>query len=263
MPEHLQTACRGFGADDPYIERNRRIPPVYGACHHPASGVLPRTVTHLHTYGHLSDSMGISQKKTRTEVLSETQLIAAARSGDHRAFTDLVKKYEETVYRFSFKVCRDERKAAETLQDTFINVYRKLSSFDGKSKFSTWLFTIVTNNCLMKNRRRKLSELEEPLSMYDEPPDERGTGHRNPVARWDETPADLLLDSELKEELDRAIQKLPVEYRSVFVLRDVEGHSTEETARALGITVEAAKSRLRRARAFLRDRLHNYMSTHP
>jgi RNA polymerase sigma-70 factor (ECF subfamily) len=208
--------------------------------------------------------MGISQqKKTRTEARSETQLIAAARNGDHRAFTDLVKKYEETVYRFSFKVCRDERKAAETLQDTFINVYRKLSSFDGKSKFSTWLFTIVTNNCLMKNRRRKLSELEEPLSMYDEPPDERGGGRRSSVARWDETPADLLLDRELKEELDRAIQKLPVEYRSVFVLRDVEGYSTEETARALGITVEAAKSRLRRARAFLRDRLHNYMSTHP
>jgi RNA polymerase sigma-70 factor (ECF subfamily) len=208
--------------------------------------------------------MGISQhKKTRTEPRSESQLIAAARGGDHRAFTDLVKKYEETVYRFSFKVCRDERKAAETLQDTFINVYRKLSTFDGKSKFSTWLFTIVTNNCLMKNRRRKLTELEEPLSIYDEPPDDRDGRHRSSVARWEETPADLLLDRELKEELDRAIHKLPVEYRSVFVLRDVEGYSTEETARTLGITVEAAKSRLRRARAFLRDRLHNYMSTHP
>jgi len=208
--------------------------------------------------------MSISQlQKHGSPAPSDARLIAAARNGDHRAFTELVKRYEETVYRFSFKVCRDERKAAETLQDTFINVFRKLSSFDGKSKFSTWLFTIVSNNCLMKNRRRKLSELEEPLELFDEPPDERGVLARGTIPRWEETPQDLLLDRELKEELERAIQGLPVDYRAVFILRDVEGQSTQETARALGITVEATKSRLRRARAFLRDRLHNYMSAHP
>jgi RNA polymerase sigma-70 factor (ECF subfamily) len=206
--------------------------------------------------------MGISQKRARQDPRTDAQLIAEAKQGDHRAFTDLVRRYEETVYRFSFKVCRDERKAAETLQDTFINVYRKLSSFDGKSKFSTWLFTIVSNNCLMKNRRRKLAELEEPLEQYDDPPGERGDAPKG-MGRWEQTPADLLLDRELKDELERAIQELPVEYRTVFVLRDVEGHSTEETARALGISIEAAKSRLRRARAFLRDRLHSYMSVHP
>jgi RNA polymerase sigma-70 factor (ECF subfamily) len=201
--------------------------------------------------------------KEKVQTKTDAQLISAARAGDHRAFTDLVRRYEETVYRFSYKVCRDERKAAETLQDTFINVYRKLSTFDGKSKFSTWLFTIVTNNCLMKNRRRKLSELEEPLALFDDPPDERGTAPRGRTPRWEETPSDLLLDKELRSELEKAIRGLPVEYRSVFVLRDVDGHSTEETARMLGITVEATKSRLRRARAFLRDRLHTYMSVHP
>ena len=207
--------------------------------------------------------MGISHKRPQPASRTDAQLIAAAKDGDHRAFTDLVRRYEDTVYRFSFKVCRDERKAAETLQDTFINVYRKLSTFDGKSKFSTWLFTIVSNNCLMKNRRRKLADLEESLELYDEPPGDRGNAARGTAGKWDETPADLLLDRELKEELERAIQKLPVEYRTVFVMRDVEGYSTEETARALGISIEATKSRLRRARAFLRDRLHKYMSTHP
>lgn len=194
---------------------------------------------------------------------TDAELIRAALEGDHRAFTALVRRYEETVYRFSFKVCRDERKAAETLQDTFVNVFRKLSSFDGKSKFSTWLFTIVTNNCLMKHRRRKSSELEEPLELYDEPPEHERGSRQSRVARWDKTPEDLLIDSELREQLDAAIQKLPVDYRVVFVLRDIEGHSAGETARILHISVEATKSRLRRARAFLKNHLDKYMSVQP
>jgi len=191
---------------------------------------------------------------------TDQQLIGAARKGDRQAFTALVNRYEQTVYRFSFKMCRDPEKAKETLQDTFISVYRKLHSFDGKSKFSTWLYTIVTNNCLMKQRRRKIQELEDPLEMYDDPPERDGTPGRAPIARWDETPADLLLTKELRMALDRAIGQLPVDYRVVFVLRDVEGKSTEVTAKILNLSVEATKSRLRRARAFLRDRLHPYLA---
>jgi len=190
---------------------------------------------------------------------TDQQLIRAARKGDRQAFTALVNRYEETVYRFSFKMCRDPEKAKETLQDTFISVYRKLKTFDGKSKFSTWLYTIVTNNCLMKLRRRKIQELEDPLEVYDDPPGDAGSMRRAPIARWEETPADLLLVKELRSALDTAINKLPVDYRVVFVLRDVEGKSTEETARILHLSVEATKSRLRRARAFLRDQLHPYM----
>ncbi len=190
---------------------------------------------------------------------TDQQLIGAARKGDRQAFAALVKRYEDTVYRFSFKMCRDPDKAKETLQDTFINVYRKLKTFDGKSKFSTWLYTIVTNNCLMKHRRRKIQQLEDPLEIYDDPPGEDGTPRRAPIARWEETPADLLMTKELRSTLDRAISKLPVDYRVVFVLRDVEGKSTDETAKILHLSVEATKSRLRRARAFLRDQLHPYL----
>jgi RNA polymerase sigma-70 factor (ECF subfamily) len=190
---------------------------------------------------------------------TDQQLIGAARKGDRQAFAALVKRYEDTVYRFSFKMCRDPDKAKETLQDTFINVYRKLKTFDGKSKFSTWLYTIVTNNCLMKQRRRKIQQLEDPLEIYDDPPGEGGTPRRAPIARWEETPADLLMTKELRSTLDRAISKLPVDYRVVFVLRDVEGKSTDETAKILHLSVEATKSRLRRARAFLRDQLHPYL----
>lgn len=162
------------------------------------------------------------------------------------------------VYKFSYKVCRDKDRAEEALQDTFINVYKSLDTFDNRSKFSTWLYRIVTNNCLMKRRRRKLDDL---LESYDQPPVTEDGYLAHHVPRWDETPADVLMKRELQKVLDNAIQKLPVDYRVVFILRDVEGNSNEETATILGISVEATKSRLRRARAFLRDQLDPYMTS--
>lgn len=191
---------------------------------------------------------------------TDAQLIRASKEGDRAAFTALVRRYEETVYRFAFKVCRDREKADETLQDTFITVFRKLSSFNGKAKFSTWLYTVVTNHCLMRRRKRKLQDLEDPLEAYDEPHSGADGKPKVPVARWDETPADIAHNRQLQEALDQAIRRLPVEYRAVFVLRDVEGNSNEETATILKISVEATKSRLRRARAFLRDQLQPYVT---
>jgi RNA polymerase sigma-70 factor (ECF subfamily) len=191
----------------------------------------------------------------------DAKLIAAARRGDTHAFTALVRKYEDTVYKFSFKVCRDSQKAEETLQDTFINVFRKLGSFDGKSKFSTWLYTIVANNCLMSRRRRKSDELEESLEAFEADAAQGQKSDSRNVARTDETPADRLLEKELHEIIDRTILELPIDYRMIFLLRDVEGKSTEETAGILKISEEAAKSRLRRARAFLRTRLQPYLET--
>jgi RNA polymerase sigma-70 factor (ECF subfamily) len=186
-------------------------------------------------------------------------LIEAARKGDKAAFTALVRRYEEVVYKFSFQLCRNREEARETLQDTFISVYRGLASFDGRSKLTTWLYRIVTNHCLMKRRRRKIDTI---LESYDQPPADR-EGHRDAsTPRWNETPADTLLKNELREILDTAIMKLPVEYRAVFVLRDIEGKSNAETATIMKLSVEATKSRLRRARAFLRDELYPYLATH-
>ena len=197
--------------------------------------------------------------KAGTSTRTDEELIQAALKGDKQSFAALVHRYEDTVFKFSYKVCRDKEKAEEVLQDTFINVYRKLGSFDGKSKFSTWLYSIVTNNCLMKRRHRKLEDLLESM---DEPPTNGDGSFIDYVARWDETPVDVLLKKEFQHHLDEAILKLPVDYRVVFVLRDLEGKSTEETAEILKISEEAAKSRLRRARAFLRTQLSPYMSTH-
>ena len=198
-------------------------------------------------------------KLADSRAVADHELIEAAKGGDNRAFSALVRRYEDTVYRFSLKVCQDPEKASETLQDTFINVFRKLHTFDGRSKFSTWLYTIVTNNCLMKRRRRKRDLMEESLEAFDEGPGgDHKDGHPS-LARWEHTPAHAVLETELRTVLEEAIQALPPDYRVVFVLRDMEQKTTEETAEIVGISVEAAKSRLRRARAFLRSRLDPYM----
>ncbi|MDO9027277.1 MAG: sigma-70 family RNA polymerase sigma factor [Candidatus Roizmanbacteria bacterium] len=125
---------------------------------------------------------------------NELGLIQKARTGDERAFTELVRRYEDMVYSFSYKVCRNKEKAEQTLQDTFINVYKNISSFRGDSKFSTWLYSIVTNNCLMKYRKRKLDNLwvslDEPMHHHSEPLQ---------VSDWDHTPSELLMDKELRK----------------------------------------------------------------
>ena len=204
---------------------------------------------------------GISHVKgAEIRKLTDNGVIAAARTGDMRAFSELVRRYEQTVYRYSFKLCRDREKAEETFQDTFINVYRKLGTFDGRSRFSTWLYAIVTNNCLMRHRRRKIREIEESLEALESPATSADGKFAHEIARWDETPADIVMDKELRAEIEKEIGKLPPDYRIVFTLRDMEGKSTEETARIAGISKEAAKSRLRRARAFLRDQLTPYMA---
>ncbi len=190
---------------------------------------------------------------------TDYQLITLAKKGDERAFTKLVRRYEQTVYGFAYKVCRDPHKAQQSLQDTFINVYRKLNQFNGRSKFSTWLYSIVANNCLMNRRKRKLDDILESL---DEPPDGEDENVQKQLQSWDDTPAEKLMNKELREHLDGAIQKLPEEYRVVFVLRDLEGKTAEETAKILQLSVPAVKSRLRRSRVFLRSELHEIMKHH-
>src|SRR3990172_7877129 len=197
-----------------------------------------------------------------SEPTEDRLLIERARRGDQRAFSVLVRQYEDLVYRFAFHVCRDEEKAAETLQDTFINVFRKLKQFDGKSKFTTWLYRIVANNCLMKRRKRKIDlaslSIDQPEGFRDDTlRDEEGRVIQT-IPSWKETPFDRVREGELGKTRAGAIQQLPVEYRVVFVLRDIEEKTAGETAKILRLSVPAVKSRLRRARMFLREQLHGY-----
>jgi RNA polymerase sigma-70 factor (ECF subfamily) len=203
--------------------------------------------------------------RSKEDSFDERSLIAKAKSGDERAFTALVNRYEDLVYSFSLKICRDQEKAEETLQDTFVNVFRKLRQFDGRSKFSTWLYRIVSNNCLMKQRRRKAEEvtvsIDEPTGFHEGDDSEVGGALAQTIPSWVDSPLDRMMTRELRVLLDEAIEKLPMDCRVVFVLRDIEGKSAEETARILGLSVPAVKSRLRRARVFLREQLTEYMTS--
>lgn len=189
---------------------------------------------------------------------SDKILIAKIKKGEERAFNQLVKKYEQTVWGFAFKLCRDKEKAEASYQDTFINVYRKIGQFDSRSKFSTWLYTIVANNCLMHHRKRKLETLLESL---DDAPDVENENIQKQLTTWNDSPVDTLMNKELREHLDAAIQELPDEYKVVFVLRDLEDKTTEETAKILNLSTPAVKSRLRRSRIFLRHKLHGLMTS--
>jgi RNA polymerase sigma-70 factor (ECF subfamily) len=181
--------------------------------------------------------------------MEESQVIEAAQNGDKRAMADLVRKYEKTVYNFAFKICRNPEGAENIMQETFLSMVKSLHQFDNKSKLSTWLYRIVANHCLMEYRKKK-----HRFVSIDE--DEDGLFENNFKADWNLVPDNVVENNELKDILDAAIQNLSPDYRVVFLLRDVEGLSTEETGRITELSVPAVKSRLHRARAFLRKEIN-------
>jgi RNA polymerase sigma-70 factor, ECF subfamily len=228
-------------------------------------GIAPDEKIHRKNENILRYLRYMNQSRKYTTSADEAALIKKARTGDDHAFTKLVNHYEDLVYSFAYKVCRDKEKAEETWQDTFVNVYRKLHQFDGKSKFTTWLYSIVANNCRMKRRKTKLEmasvQIDEPKSFHIHSESDRTVHETQTIVAWRDTPLASVMDAELKSKLDAAIQKLPYDYRVVFVLRDVEGQSAEETGKILKLSVPAVKSRLRRARVFLREQLNEYMTS--
>jgi RNA polymerase sigma-70 factor, ECF subfamily len=181
--------------------------------------------------------------------MNESILIEQAQRGDRKALTELVKIYEQTVYNFSFKICRNKDKAEHTMQETFLSMVKNLNQFSGDSKLSTWLYRVVSNHCLMLAR-------SSGKYSFDSFEDEDTTIDEKSIADWKISPDKIAENNELKKILDEAIQKLPADYRIVFLLRDVEGLSTEEAAKIVELTVPATKSRLHRARSFLRNELN-------
>ena len=179
--------------------------------------------------------------------MDEQQLILEVQAGNNNALAELIKKYEKTVYSFAFKVCRNPEKAQNIMQETFMSMVKSLKQFDGKSKLSTWLYRITVNHCLMEYRKRK-----REFVSFD---DDDALINESSIADWDSIPSLSIENKELKKVLDEAIQKLSPEYRIVFLLRDVEGLSTEETGKITELSVPAVKSRLHRARAFLRKEI--------
>lgn len=184
----------------------------------------------------------------------EEFLIEKAKKGDKKSLAQLVRNYEQTVYNFSFKICRDRDKAENIMQETFYSMVKHLNQFDSKSKLSTWLYRIVANHCLMqarKEKNRQFVSFENDDSLFEE----------KYAVDYSRLPTKYTENEELKKILDEAISKLSPDYRMIFLLRDVEGLSTEETAEAAELSISAVKSRLHRARAFLRNEITRSFST--
>lgn len=188
------------------------------------------------------------------EVGGELDLIAKAKSGNAGAFSTLLEKYERKIFRLAQHITQNREDAEDVLQETFLKAYEHLDQFQGNSKFYTWIVRIAVNQALMKLRKRKT---DRTVSM-DEGIDTGEDIVTREIAAWDENPEQRYSRDEMNEILQTAVDSLAPPYRTVFVLRDVEELSTEETAEALDLSIPAVKSRLLRARLQLRDKLTKF-----
>ncbi|HTR96447.1 MAG TPA: sigma-70 family RNA polymerase sigma factor [Candidatus Acidoferrales bacterium] len=183
----------------------------------------------------------------------DAELVTLAQGGETRAFDELVRRYQDKVFRLCFKILRHEEDAAEALQDAFLSAYRGLKNFKAESTFSTWLYRIATNAALMKYRRRRDGHIS-----YEQSQSSNEDAEPLAIPDWSTQPLDELLDAETREILGHEVERLPANEREVFVLRDIMEQSNDEVAKELGLTVAAVKSRLHRARVHLRDRVNRY-----
>ena len=193
------------------------------------------------------------RKKVRDE---DFDLIQSINSGQVDKFQELVKRYEQKLYNFSLRMCRDHSDAEDMVQDTFLNVFKYLKDFRYETKFKNWLYKVAASTCIKKRRKSKFAP-ERELSL-DEflPSDEAETADQIP--EWALMPLDRLLNEELAGVVHQGILAIPRKYRMVIVLRDIEGFSTAETAQILNLSESNVKVRLYRARLYLREKLKGY-----
>ncbi|MEE9205168.1 MAG: RNA polymerase sigma factor [Nitrospirales bacterium] len=168
-------------------------------------------------------------------------------------FDRLYRDHVDRIYRFAQRLCGDNDDAKDLVQDTFLNAYRGIKGFRGEAQISTWLYTIATRSCIRMRRRRR-GEPERELSLDEFIPTSQGEFHLQiPIEGL--TPEEALEHKELRRMLQQAIRKLPKKYRLVLVLRDMEGLTAKQVSSVMRLNERAVKSRLHRARLFVRREL--------
>ena len=188
------------------------------------------------------------------EIDEEAAVVAQARLGNASAFNELLRRYERKIFRLALHITQNREDAEDVLQESFLKAYEHLDQFQGQSKFYTWIVRIAVNQALMKLRKRKSDRSVSLDETIDTGEDNIG----REIAAWDENPEQQYSREELNRILTSAVDGLTPIYRAVFVLRDIDGLSTEEAAEALDLSVPAVKSRLLRARLQLREKLTRY-----
>lgn len=189
--------------------------------------------------------------------LSDEELVERAKAKDFAAFEELVARHEDRVFRLAVRFLRNEAEAQEVAQEAFLAAWRKLDGFKGHAQFSSWLYRVTANAALMRlrsqRRRPEVSSEEiEPATL------EALQREHAQADDWSKRPDEQLQSDELRRHIQSSVDGLPDIYRDVFLVRDVEGHSTEETAEMLGVTVPTVKTRLHRARLMLREEITKY-----
>lgn len=182
---------------------------------------------------------------------NEPEIIASILAGNTHEFHDLIRPHERSVYIMALSLLHNEADAEDVAQEAFLKAFRNLANFRGESKFSTWLISITLNEARSRLRSKKTIKMES----LDEHPE--GHGHVSPalLRDWHEIPSEVLERQEFRLLLQQAIADLPLIYREIFLLRDVEELSVDESAEVLGITVASVKVRLHRARIMLQKKL--------
>src|SRR5207245_3063754 len=182
---------------------------------------------------------------------NEEMLIRRIRDGEHDLFYELIRPYERRVYAAALAILRNEADAEDVAQEAMLKALANIRQFRAEARFSTWLIQITVNEALMR-RRRERTRMTEAI---DDHRDEEGEYTPRDFADWREIPSEALERKEVRQKLAEALASLGEKYREVFVLRDIEQLSIDETARSLGISSASVKTRLLRARLMLRDLL--------
>ena len=187
-------------------------------------------------------------------------LIARIARRDHRAFEVLMRRYNGKLFRVARAILRDDTEAEDALQDAYLAAYRHSGEFRGDSQVSTWLTRIVVNHALMRLRQQKREGVVVSIGQ-----EQRGESDERPLDnvadRQSESPSAATLRAEIRRVLERRIDELPVTFRTVFVMREVEEMTVQETADCLSIPAATVRTRLFRARALLRQALEREIDT--
>src|SRR3989442_2603389 len=189
----------------------------------------------------------------------DAALVAGLRRGDEDATEHLLDTYGDRVYRLAIRITGNEQDAEEVVQDALWTAARKIDTFKGESAFGSWLYRIAANAAYQKLRARQSKRHEVPWADLSPSFDEQGH-HAEPVGDWSARVEEPALQTELRTVLTTAINDLPGDYRTAFVLHDMEGLSNPEIAETLNISLAAVKSRVHRSRLFLRQRLSKYLT---
>jgi len=184
----------------------------------------------------------------------DNSLVEQFRLGNSESFEILLRKYEAKVYNLAIRLTRNTEDAEEVLQDVFVTVYRKIESFEGKAKFSSWLYRVTVNAAFMKLRKRK----QDHSILLDDLISQINNKSLHDVKSSSSKSDYMTVSKEMRDMIEGAISKLPGDYRAVFILRDIDGLSNKEVGEILNLTIPAVKSRLHRSRLMLRKRLKSY-----